>query len=69
MAKVDLDETEASLAYLEDWMKIIKELRAAREFIGKVQEIENCFDDNLKYDELKFAAICDALRLYEEATK
>lgn len=53
----------------EQIFSVIDELRAAREFIAKVQEIENCFDDNVKYDELKFDAICDALRLYEEATK
>lgn len=53
----------------EQIFSVIDELKAAREFIAKVQEIENCFDDNVKYDELKFDAICDALRLYEEATK
>jgi hypothetical protein len=31
MAKIDLDEIEASLGYLEDWKKVLAELRAARE--------------------------------------
>lgn len=33
MTKIDLDEIEASLGYLEDWKKIITELRAARKVV------------------------------------
>lgn len=33
MTKIDLDEIEASLGYLDDWKKVIAELRAAREVV------------------------------------
>ena len=35
----DLDEIEASLCYIDDWIKAITELRAAREAISKIAEI------------------------------
>ena len=37
--KIDLDEIEVSLIYLEDWKKIIKELRAAREVVSSTKEM------------------------------
>lgn len=50
MAKIDLDEIEASLNYLEDWKNIIEELRAAREV---VEAAKNMIGD--KSIELKLA--------------
>jgi hypothetical protein len=38
MTKIDLDEIEASLGYLEDWKKIITELRAARKVVEAARE-------------------------------
>lgn len=40
--EVDLDEIEASLGYLEDWKKVLAELRAAREVV----EAANVFVHN-----------------------
>lgn len=75
MAKVDLDLAIRSIlrflpiTEIEPLKQITNELRAAREFISKVKEIEVSLDESIKYDELKFAAVCDALRVYEWATK
>lgn len=33
MPKIDLDEIEASLGYLEDWKKVIAELRQSRKVV------------------------------------
>ena len=33
MTKIDLDEIEASLGYLEDWKNVLNELRAARQVV------------------------------------
>jgi hypothetical protein len=38
MAKIDLDEIEASLGYLEDWKKVLAELRAAREVVEAARD-------------------------------
>jgi hypothetical protein len=38
MEKIDLDEIEASLGYLEDWKKVIAELRAAREVVEAARD-------------------------------
>jgi hypothetical protein len=42
MEKIDLDEIEASLGYLEDWKNVLNELRLAR----KVVEAANVFVHN-----------------------
>jgi hypothetical protein len=38
MPKIDLDEMEATLAYSEDWKKLLKELKAARKCIELLTE-------------------------------
>jgi len=35
---LDLDEMEASLPYIDDWKKVIAELRAAREVVAYFRE-------------------------------
>jgi hypothetical protein len=40
MEKIDLDEIEASLGYLEDWKNVIAELRLAREVVEAARYIE-----------------------------
>lgn len=60
MSKVDLDEIEASLGYLKDWKKVIKELRAAREVIdsvkcayaGKTFSVDKALGAIKRYDEV-----------------
>lgn len=49
---VDLDEIEASLGYIEDWKKVIAELRAAR----KVVEAARVY---FKQRHLECERICD----------
>ncbi len=41
MAKIDLDEIEASLGYLEDWKNVLNELRAAREVVEAARDFVN----------------------------
>ena len=41
MTKIDLDEIERSINYLEDWKKVITELRAAREVVEAARYIED----------------------------
>ena len=38
MTKIDLDEIEASLGYLEDWKTVLNELRAAREVVEAARD-------------------------------
>ena len=38
--KMDLDEMEVSLGYLDDWKQLIKELRAARDFIFEIRKLD-----------------------------
>lgn len=37
MPKVDLDELEASLCYMDDWYKVLKELKAARDVVAQAE--------------------------------
>lgn len=52
MQKIDLDEIEASLAYLEEWKKAIAELRQSR----KVVEAARVY---FKQRHLECERICD----------
>jgi hypothetical protein len=39
MTKIDLEEIEASLGYLEDWKNVLNELRAAREVVEAARKL------------------------------
>ena len=59
MQKIDLDEIEASLGYLEDWKKFIAELRAARKVVELAKAKPTLCSDRLK-------ALGEAIKEYEK---
>lgn len=61
MSKVDLDELEASLGYMDDWYKVLVELRAAREIISALEC--NVFDED------RTRNLDAAMERYYEVTK
>ena len=59
MTKIDLDEIEASLGYLEDWKKVIAELREARKVVELAKAKPTLCADRLK-------ALGEAIKEYEK---
>ena len=71
--KMDLDEMEVSLGYLDDWKQLIVELRAAREAISKMGDIVKFGKelDALGYDSFPIGllALEKILQGYNEARR
>ena len=57
MTKIDLDEIEASLGYLEDWKKVLAELRAAREVVEAARDALDDMDRMFRTTERLEAAL------------
>lgn len=55
--KMDLDEMEVSLGYLDDWKQLIVELRAARDFIFEIRKLDY------------LPIVAKALKEYDEARR
>lgn len=52
MTKIDLEEIEASLGYLEDWKNVLNELRAAREVVEAAREkLKMIYGHNLEAEQ------------------
>jgi hypothetical protein len=52
MEKIDLEEIEASLGYLEDWKNVLNELRAAREVAEAARErLKIVYGDSLEAEQ------------------
>lgn len=68
MSKIDLDEIEASLAYLEEWQKLIKELRAARECVEYLRVVAGHVRGSNRLDGIPYTEL-ECLAKYDEATK
>ncbi|CAB4170232.1 hypothetical protein UFOVP901_61 [uncultured Caudovirales phage] len=63
--KLDLDEMDASLGYLDDWKQLIKELRAAREMLDWNKAVITAYGEGQERlcMELKAAReVCDEAR-------
>ena len=69
----DLDEIEASLCYIEDWIKAITELRAAREvvFFSRllIDSVVRYEDGDVTISSSYSAALQDSLMRYDEARR
>lgn len=68
MSKIDLDEIEASLAYLEEWQKLIKELRAARECVKYLRFVAGQTKGCDRLDGIPYIEL-ECLAKYDEVTK
>ena len=72
--KMDLDEMEVSLGYLDDWKQLIQELRAAREVVSRLVDTVNDAKelDALGYDHFPIDGILSlekVLLKYKEARR
>jgi hypothetical protein len=66
----DLDEIEASLPYIEDWKRVIIELRAAREVVAYFREWNGHSDecDRTPCD-CGYVTDLEVLKKYDEARR
>lgn len=62
---LDLDEIESFLDYLEEWKKLIRELRAARAVVVDAEILlSTLYDDDLEIPGM--TELCEALNKYDE---
>ena len=57
MAKIDLDEIEASLGYLDDWKNVLNELRLARKVVEAARDALDDMDRMFRTTERLEAAL------------
>ena len=67
----DLDEIEASLCYIDDWIKAITELRAAREVVAAAKAFDEVlcitkFETNWGFEERQ---LHETLEKYKETRR
>jgi len=64
---LDLDEMEASLAYIDDWKKVIAELRAARAVVAAAKHMRRYCLGNDASTENMLGAFDQSLKTLDEA--
>ena len=68
--KMDLDEMEVSLGYLDDWKQLIQELRAAREAIDYFRDWNGHSDEcDRSPCDCGYSEDLEVLKKYDEARR
>jgi hypothetical protein len=69
MTKIDLDEIEASLGYLEDWKNVLNELRLARKVVEAAKHMRRYCLGNDASTENMLGAFDQSLKNLDEARR
>jgi len=65
----DLDEMEASLPYIDDWRKVIKELRAARTVVEAAKAVIESLNPMFVETDAVIVKLHDALLKLDESRR